>query len=62
MLEGIIAPAILSVAGTVAVTLVSQSPDAVRRARLGEAREATGSRRGFAMDARSPSKDCYARA
>lgn len=37
LLEAIIALAILSVAGMAAVTLVSQSADAVRRARLAEA-------------------------
>lgn len=43
LLEAIIALAVLSVAGTAAVTLVSQSADAVRRAREAdvEAREAS---------------------
>jgi type II secretory pathway pseudopilin PulG len=37
LLETIVALVILSVAGTAAVTMVSQSTDAVRRARLAEA-------------------------
>jgi type II secretory pathway pseudopilin PulG len=37
LLEAIVALVILSVAGTAAVTLVGQSADAVRRARLAEA-------------------------